>query len=90
MSVLGNRSFSLYQGNEIASVGNEKAGNSVMAKAQDSFVTALNMQRESTSGVSLDEEAAALIKYQQAFTASSKYLSQVNDMMNYLINVLGQ
>ena len=48
------------------------------------------MQRESISGVSLDEEAAGLIQYQQAFTASAKYLSQVNELMNFLINVLGR
>lgn len=90
LSVLGIRSFSLFQGNEIASVGNQKASNTVLSSAQNNFVTALDMQRESVSGVSLDEEAAALIQYQQAFTASSKYLSQVNDLMNFLINVLGR
>ena len=90
VSILGNRTFSLFQGNEIASVGNEKASNTVLNTAQENFVTALEMQRESVSGVSLDEEAASLIQYQQAFTASSKYLSQVNELMNFLINVLGR
>jgi flagellar hook-associated protein 1 FlgK len=40
------------------------------------------------TGVSIDEEAVKMIKYQRAFQASAKYLSTVNDMLNEIINIL--
>jgi len=86
---LDGRTFSVYQGAEIARVGNLKANSEILSVAQENFVTSLEMQRESTSGVSLDEEAASLIQFQQTFTAASRYISQVNDLVNFLINALG-
>ncbi len=42
--------------------------------------------KDSVSGVSLDEEMTNLIKYQQAFVATSKILSTVEEMFEALIN----
>lgn len=54
-----------------------------------SFLEALLSQlkaiRDSVSGVSLDEEMTKLIKYQQAFAASAKLLSSVEEMFETLI-----
>jgi flagellar hook-associated protein 1 FlgK len=86
---LNGRTFTSFQSGEIASIGNDKANSEVLSVAQDNFVGALEMQRESVSGVSLDEEAAELIQYQQSFTAAARYISQVNDLVNFLINSLG-
>lgn len=41
----------------------------------DDLLRQLNTLKDSISGVSLDEEMANLIKYQQAFTATAKILS---------------
>lgn len=46
----------------------------------------LSALKDSISGVSLDEEMANLIKYQQAFIATTKILSTVEDMFDALIN----
>jgi len=48
----------------------------------------LNDMRDSISGVSLDEEMANLIKYQQAYTAAAKLIATSDQMLNTLINSL--
>ncbi len=52
----------------------------------DSLISQLKALKESISGVSLDEEMTNLIKYQQAFIASAKILTTVEDMFDALIN----
>jgi len=47
-------------------------------------------QRESTSGVSLDEEAAELMKFQRAYQASARVISVVDQMLDLVVNSLGR
>ena len=49
------------------------------------LVNQLQVMRDSISGVSLDEEMANLIKYQQAFAASAKILTISDEMLDTLI-----
>lgn len=50
-----------------------------------SVVEALQAQRESVSGVSIDEEAINLIRFQRAFQGSAKFISLVDDMLDELM-----
>jgi flagellar hook-associated protein 1 FlgK len=52
----------------------------------ETLISQLKSMKESISGVSLDEEMANLIKYQQAFVASAKVLTTVEDMFEALLN----
>ena len=47
----------------------------------------LSSRREAISGVSLDEEAANMIRWQTAFTASSKVITAVDEMMEAIIGL---
>ncbi len=51
--------------------------------------TVIQNQRLSVSGVSINEEMTAMIKYQQLFTAASKLVNTINDIYDRLINGLG-
>jgi len=44
--------------------------------------------RERVSGVSLDEEATQLIRYQNAFQASAKVIKEADEMMDAVINIM--
>ena len=44
-------------------------------------------QRDSISSVSLDEEAANLIRFQRAYEAAAQYISVVNDLMEILMQI---
>lgn len=52
----------------------------------DDLLRQLSAIKDSISGVSLDEEMANLLKYQQAFIATTKVLSTVEDMFEALIS----
>jgi len=85
---LNNRSFMQFQANEISKVGNLKASTASILSTQQQFVDSLESQREAVSGVSLDEEAAALMEFQQAYQASAKYISLIDELTSFLISIL--
>jgi len=47
----------------------------------------LDSQREAIIGVNLDEEAVNLIKFQQAFEASSRVITTTNELLSTIINL---
>lgn len=50
------------------------------------MVNQLSQLRDSVSGVSLDEEMANLIKYQQAYAAAARLIQASNEMMQTLLS----
>ena len=59
------------------------------ATTTQALTGAVQTQRESVSGVSLDEEMSNLISYQQGYEASAKAMSTMNDMIQTLISTVG-
>lgn len=58
------------------------------ATAAESLLAQSTARRESISGVNLDEEAANLIRYEQAYNASAQVISVARDIFNTLINAI--
>lgn len=71
--------------NEIAVTGAAATDASETASA---VLSALRAQRESLSGVNLDEEAISLIKYERAFQGASRFVSVVNNLLNELVTLI--
>ncbi|SHE63432.1 flagellar hook-associated protein 1 FlgK [Marinitoga hydrogenitolerans DSM 16785] len=84
----GKHDFEDYISDMITEVGlsGEKAKR--MEINSDSLRTEYLNQRESVKGVSLDEEMANMIKYQQAFNAAAKVINVVDSMLDRIINGL--
>jgi flagellar hook-associated protein 1 FlgK len=59
-------------------------------EAQQLIAAALRRQRESASGVSLDEEAANLVKYQRTYQALSRLVTSIDEMLDQVINGMGR
>jgi flagellar hook-associated protein 1 FlgK len=55
--------------------------------ATGSSLQQLTSQQGSESGVSIDEETSNLIRYQQAYSASARVISTINDMYTTLMNL---
>lgn len=55
---------------------------------QQITVNSVNNSRQNVMGVSTDEELADLIKYQQCYNASSRYITVVDEMIEHLITNL--
>ncbi|AIQ14818.1 flagellar hook-associated protein FlgK [Paenibacillus durus] len=56
---------------------------------ETSLTTALQMQRQSVSGVSMDEELSDMIRFQQAYNASARVMTSVDEMLDKVINSMG-
>jgi flagellar hook-associated protein 1 len=70
-----------YYSGIVFNVGNAASSASAEQTASGQVLQQLNDQRASVSGVSLDEEAANMVQYQDAYSASAQVISAINDMM---------
>ncbi|GIP21760.1 flagellar hook-associated protein FlgK [Paenibacillus sp. J22TS3] len=55
----------------------------------DILVQQVESQRQSVSGVSLDEEMSNLIKFQHAYSAASRFMTTFDQLLDKLINSTG-
>lgn len=69
-------------------VGQMKASADSMSDYYTDAVDMMSTQRESISGVSLDEEITSLMKYQYAYQAASRLFSISNQMLDELMEMV--
>lgn len=60
-----------------------------LSSQHNNLLTVLNEQRESVSGVNLDEEAANLMKFQRSYQAAVRLMTAVDEMMEQIVSRLG-
>lgn len=74
----------------VRSVGGDvQAATNTYATAS-SVLSSISGQRQSVSGVSLDEEMSNLIKFQRGYQAAARALTTMDDILNTLINSTGR
>ena len=73
----------------IGQIGTDSRQATELAGNQGLVVQQLQARRESTSGVSLDEEAADVMRFQQAYSASARVITAIDEMLDVLINKTG-
>jgi flagellar hook-associated protein 1 FlgK len=56
---------------------------------QSTTVESTESARQQVVGVSDDEELSNMIKFQNAYNASSRYINVINEMIEHIINTLG-
>lgn len=71
-----------------SNVGTYLRGTEIQLTAQENVFQQLVERRDSLSGVSLDEEAANLLKYQQAYEASAQIISTSQSLFQTLLGVV--
>lgn len=82
----GNLSFGEAYGRLVEEVGTESASARSNTEAARSLMEQTQDMRDSISGVNLDEEAAKMIKFEQAYNANSRVISVARDMFDTLLN----
>lgn len=70
-------------------VANKAQAGRLAAEFSDTKAMAAENARSSQSGVNLDEEAARLLQYQQAYEAAAKYLQVIQANFDTLLSSLG-
>ena len=71
----------------IAQVGTQTSQLTVTSQAQTSMLSQATQAQQAVSGVNLDEEAANLMRYQQAYQAAAKAMQIANTMFDTLLNL---
>jgi flagellar hook-associated protein 1 FlgK len=73
----------------VSEVGNKTREFEVRSKAQAIVVSQAQQQQQSLSGVNLDEEAANLVRYQQAYQAAGKSMQIAATLFATLLSIGG-
>lgn len=74
----------------VANVGGATSKAKVNADAQAALLNRAIEEHQSVSGVNLDEEAANLVKFQQAYQAAAQLIRISDEIFQTLINVTGR
>jgi flagellar hook-associated protein 1 FlgK len=87
VATLGGQSLKDKYQSVVNQVATAAAAAKTDADATKGVVDTLQAQRESLSGVSLDEEAVNLIREQRAFQGAARLITAVNEMMDTVLNM---
>jgi flagellar hook-associated protein 1 FlgK len=76
-----------FYSNTVAQLGSDIQQATAQSNTQDAVVQQLQTQRDSVSGVSLDEEAANLVQFQRAYQAAARIVNVVDSLTQTAINL---
>jgi flagellar hook-associated protein 1 FlgK len=84
---LGGFTFTSYYGNLASVVGTDSSKAQSDQTTNQQILSQAQTLRSNISGISLDQEATELTEYQQAFEATSKLVTVIDQMMQALMNM---
>jgi flagellar hook-associated protein 1 len=73
----------------VGKIGTASAQSAEMSKNQQLVVDQLTTRVQEVSGVSLDEEATDMIKFQHAYQAAARVITTMDEILDTLINKVG-
>lgn len=82
--------FGQFYAHSVSNLGQALATATARSADQEKIQQLVRNQRDTVSGVSLDEEMADLVKFQRAFQASSRVFSVVDELLDTVVNRLGR
>ena len=74
----------------VTDLGTQAQTYKAQSSAQQNLVSALQSQRDSISGVNLDEEASNMMTLQRGYQASARFISVINQLTDQLVNQFGK
>jgi flagellar hook-associated protein 1 FlgK len=87
VSNLDDKTFHDHYAEIVSTVGSMSQSASDSLEFDDNLLYELKSRRESISGVSLDEEAANLIRFQRAFEAGARIIKLTDELLELVINL---
>lgn len=88
INVMKKSSFLDYYSDLVSQVANSGSIYKSILESQEITVNSTSNAREQIIGVSSDEEMTFMIKFQNAYNASSRYINVVDEMLEHIINTL--
>ena len=80
--------FTDYYSDLVSQIGNSGSVWKNYTESQADTVEATSAAREQIVGVSSDEELTNMVKFQNAYNASSRYINVISEMLEHIINAL--
>jgi flagellar hook-associated protein 1 FlgK len=84
----GTATYEEMYGRLVGDVGNKTGQAQVTLDVQNSLLSRAQQTREAVSGVNLDEEAANILKFQQAYQAAAQLIATANTLFETLIGMV--
>jgi flagellar hook-associated protein 1 len=84
----GKETLSDFLATMVGEIGRQTANAKTDSDNQTAIMNYLSKQRESISGVSIDEEMILMMQYQMAYSAAGKLCTMVNEMLDTLMNIV--
>ena len=84
---LGGATLSSYYSGLVSTIGSMSRAASDSLTFDSNLLSELNNRRESLSGVSLDEEAANLIRFQRSYQAGAKMIQITDELLQTLLDL---
>lgn len=81
-------SLSAFHASLVGKLAVQAGGALAAADAADSIFAGLTAQRESISGVSLDEEAINLTQYERAYQGAARFMGVLQNMTSELLSIM--
>lgn len=78
-----------YYRNIILTLGIEREASQSIAKNQGFLIKAIDDKRKSISNVSLDEEMADMIRFQHSYSANSRVINAIDEMIETVVTRVG-
>ena len=86
---IGEVSINNYYKTMTSKLGSDSESMDDKASSQDDLITQITNWRSSTSGVDWNEELTNMIKFQQGYSACSRCLTTMDEMLDKLVNSTG-
>ncbi len=79
--------YSSYSASLASTIGNLSQNAQDLSEYHQSLMNSIKSQRDSVSGVSIDEEMSNLIKFQYAYQAAARLINSADTLMNALLEI---
>lgn len=87
--LLGNTTLTAYYTGVLGKLGVDAQSVDRTVTNQETIVTQITNWREETAGINTNEELSNMIKFQQGYSAASRCLTTMDEMLDKLINSTG-
>ena len=88
-NVTKKNTFTEFYSDLVSQVGNSGTVYKGIQGSQEETVQEVDAARQQISGVAQDEELTNMIKFQNAYNASSRYINVISEMLEHIITTLG-
>lgn len=90
LTLFENQTADNYYRSIISDMGVEANRVSIMLETHDTIIHNIQNSRYAISGVSMDEEMANMLKFQHSYTANSRVVNAIDEMIENVVNKMGR